>query len=558
MMETPATMSASTSTPLTPATVTVDRILTKQSAERPDAPFAIFPDTTLTYGEVHSRARDMAKGLIQLGVKPGDHIATLMPNCADWIVAYFAGMMAGAVVVGLNARYKRQEVSYALRHSDCRVLLTTDLIADHVDFGVLLHDTLDDLGGQPDRTALNLAGAPELRAVVMMGRTARAPFLTAEELVALGADISEEQVDAARAQRQWTDTSTIIYTSGTTAAPKGCELTHQGLQLSWSTFADTVTLRPDETVWTPMPFYHTGGVGPMTTILACGASLMTQAHFDPDEAVDLIERHRIAHLYSGFPQLSGAVLEHPRFDRERFDFVRSMVNVGPEALQLRLQAALPDGAILLNLFGMTEGGGIVTFSRWDSPQDVRVASSGYPAPGTEVRIADPDTDAVLSQGSPGEIQFRGGGAFKHYYKDTKATAATILPGGWVKTGDRGRQDIDGALTFLGRIKDMLKVGGENVAAAEIEAFVQGQPGVKMVQVIGIPDARLTEVPVAFVERDLGAEISEADIIGACSGQLAKWKIPRHVVFVTDWPMSATKVQKFRLKERLPPELRRAL
>jgi len=535
-------------------TKTVDILLTEQAARQPDATFAIFPGEILTYGEVNSRARAMAKGLIKLGVKPGDHIATLMPNCADWVVAYFAGLMAGAVVVALNARYKRHELGYALNHSDCRVLLTTDLIADHVDFTPLLRDTLEGLDNQTDATSLRLAAAPSLKAMVLMGKARLQPFLSSDQLVALGAEVTEDEVDSARAQRHVTDTSTIIYTSGTTSTPKGCELTHQGLQASWSTFAKTVGLRPDETVWMPMPFYHTGGVGPMTTILATGASLMTQPHYQAEQAVELIERHRIAHLYSGFPQLSITVIEHPRFNKDSFDFVRSMLNVGPEALQRRIQAALPDHAVLLNLFGMTEGAGIVTFARWDAPLDVRAVSSGYPPENTQVRICDPETNIEAPRGAPGEIQFRGGGAFKAYYKDPEATSATILPGGWVKTGDRGRMDADGALTFLGRIKDMLKVGGENVAAAEIEAFIQGLPGVKMVQIIGIPHKRLTEVPVAFVERDPGSEITETEVIEACKGQLANWKVPRHVIFVTDWPMSTTKVQKFRLKEYLPADL----
>jgi fatty-acyl-CoA synthase len=533
---------------------TLDDLLTEQAARRGAATFGIFPDGILTYGEVHSRARALAKGLIRLGVRPGDHIATLMPNCADWVIAYFGGLMAGAVVVALNARYKRQELGHALKHSDCRVLLTTDLIADHVDFVPLIRASVEGLSDQIDPTDLRIETMPALTAMVLMGKGRQSPFLSTDELIGLGAKVSDAQVDAARGQREIEDVSTIIYTSGTTSQPKGCELTHLGLQASWSTFANTVSLRADETVWMPMPFYHTGGVGPMTTILATGASFMTQPHFQPEQAVELIEKHRIAHLYSGFPPLSITVIEHPRFNKESFSFVRSMLNVGPEALQRRLQAALPDHAVLLNLFGMTEGSGIVTFARWDAPLDVRAVSSGYPPENTQVRICDPETNIEAPPGASGEIQFRGGGAFKAYYKDPEATAATILPGGWVKTGDRGQLDPDGALTFLGRIKDMLKVGGENVAAAEIEAFIQGLPGVKIVQIIGIPHKRLSEVPVAFVERDPGSEITEADVINACKGQLANWKVPRHVIFVTDWPMGTTKVQKFRLKDYLPADL----
>ena len=169
---------------------------------------------------------------------------------------------------------------------------------------------------------------------------------------------------------------------------------------------------------------------------------------------------------------------------------------------------------------------------------------------SQVRIIDPESGQPCPDGTPGELQFRGGGAFKSYYADPEATAATILADGWVRTGDRGRIDENGFLVFLGRIKDMLKVGGENVAAAEIEAFIQGLPGVQLVQVIGMADDRMGEVPVAFIEPSGGAELSAQGIIEACDGQLARWKIPRRVEFVSEWPMSATKVQKFRLAELL--------
>lgn len=531
---------------------TIHALLARQAHERHDSPHAHFPDRSFTYAELHAQAMRWARAFHVAGIRAGDHVATLMPNCADWLPVYYGALSAGAVVVALNARYKRQELSYTLDHSRSRILVTTNDFAEHVDYEPLLRDVLPGFEGQPPFD-LRLDPAPELRAIVMCGAGAAGAFPGADAFLQRGENADTAHVEAEAASRQLDDTAAIIYTSGTTSNPKGCELSHRALQSCWSTFSLVADLRADESVWLPMPFFHTGGIGPMTTILERGAALVSQPHFDADVLLGQIERHRVNHLYSGFPQLSFPVLEHPRFDRERFTHVRTMLNVGPVAMQIRAQQMLPDGAILLNLFGMTEGSGIITFTPIDAPLEIRAKSSGLPPPHTDVRIVDPDTLAPCPDGTAGEIQFRGPGAFTRYYRDPDATAATIIDGGWVRTGDRGTIGPDGDLIFLGRIKDMLKVGGENVGAVEIEAFLQTIPGIQLAQVVGMADAQMGEVPVGFVELRADARIGEEDIIAACQGQLARWKIPRRILFVTEWPMSATKVQKFRLKALLPSE-----
>jgi len=528
---------------------TIPAILARQAAERPDALHAIFPHRTLTFGELDRQARLWARAFAAQGLEPGDHVATLMPNCPEWLPVYYGALHFGAVPVVLNARYKRQELAYTLAHSRSKLLVTTTSIEDHVDFVALLRDVLTGIAGQ-DAAQLQIDATPDLRAVVLCEGDGADGFLGEAAFLDRGKEVSEKNALAGGRDARIDDTSAIIYTSGTTSSPKGCELTHASVQNSWSTFSRIVDLAAGETVWMPMPFFHTGGIGPMTAMLDRGAAFITQAHYEPEPIVELIERHETEHLYPGFPQLSFGVIEHPKFDRERFKHVRSLLNVGPPAMQKKIQDLLPDGAVLLNLFGMTEGSGIVTFTPFDAPFPVRAETSGLPPPHTQVRIIDPETGQPCPDGTPGELQFRGGGAFKSYYADPEATAATILADGWVRTGDRGRIDENGFLVFLGRIKDMLKVGGENVAAAEIEAFIQGLPGVQLVQVIGMADDRMGEVPVAFIEPSGGAVLSEQGIIEACDGQLARWKIPRRVEFVSEWPMSATKVQKFRLAELL--------
>lgn len=539
---------------------TIATLLVERAALSPDALYAIFPDRAFTFAQLHEEATRLAKGLIAFGIKPGDHVATLMPNVAEWVVAYFGCLYAGARVVALNARYKTHELAFTVPNSDARLLITTDAIADHVDFASVLRGALPSLAEQADPLALDLAEAPLLRSIVLWGESREAGFLPIEAITGRAGEVTDDAVEQARATALPDDTAALIYTSGTTSLPKGCELTHRGIQASWYVFAQVVGLKETDRIWMPMPFYHTGGIGPMTAVLKRGAAFMTQPHYQPEGVIRLIEQYRINHLYPGFPQLSLNVVDDPRFTHERFSYVRSLLNVGPEAMQVHIQSRLPPDAVLLNLFGMTEGSGIITFTPFDAPFDVRAVSSGIAPEGVEVRVVDPDTGEALPADAIGEIQFRGPNAFKSYYNDPAATRATILPGGWVRTGDRGRLDANGYLTFSGRLKDMIKVGGENVAAAEVEAYIQKMPGVKLVQVIGVPDVRMGEVPYAFVERSVDAQgdaLSEDAVIAFCQGALAKWKVPRGVSFLSDWPMSATKIQKFKLPAYLPEAWRAA-
>lgn len=527
-------------------------VLLREAAERYGAaPYAIFPDATFSFQSLYAAARTHAKAYIGLGIRPGDHVATLIPNCADWLPAYYGALLAGATVVVLNARYKRHELANILGRCRARILVTTDRYSEHADFAALLEDILPGLAAQTDPTRLACEAAPDLKAVILCGSARRAGFLTTDDFLSRGEGTALSAVDEATAAGSPDDLAAIIYTSGTSSGPKGCLLSHGSIQNSWATFAEVARLEAGEGVWVPMPFFHTGGIGPITMTLASGAFFVTQPHYEPDGILDMIERHRVNHLYAGFPQLALPVVEHERFDRKRFSFVRSLLNVSPPATQSRIQNRLPEGAMLLNLFGMTEGSGIVTFTPSEAPLAVRLDTAGLPPPHTDVRIVEPETGRPCAEEEAGEIQFRGGGAFKGYHGDPEATAATILPGGWVRTGDRGAVDAQGYLRYLGRLKDMLKVGGENVAAAEIEAFLQRLPQVRLAQVIGIPDKRLGQVPIAFAETVRALAISEAEIIAFCDGQLSKWKVPRQIHFVTDWPMSATKVRKAALYDLLP-------
>ena len=254
------------------------------------------------------------------------------------------------------------------------------------------------------------------------------------------------------------------------------------------------------------------------------------------------------HLFPAFPAFTLGILRAPADRPERLAKVQTGLNVAPPATEELIQSMLPDHAVLLNDFGMTEAAGIVTFTPVTDSAHDRCRTNGKPFAGLEVRIAAEDGRTEVEPGTAGEIQFRGVNALRGYLNDPDATAATIVEGGWVRTGDQGRMTEEGRLIYVARIKEILKVGGENVAPAEVEAWLSTHPAVAVAQIVGKPDDKYGEVPVAFIELLPGASATEEELIGHCRGQLANFKLPREVRFVTEWPMSATKIQKFRLRE----------
>ncbi|HVW67965.1 MAG TPA: class I adenylate-forming enzyme family protein, partial [Steroidobacteraceae bacterium] len=493
----------------------------------------------------------IARGLFAKGIRRGDRVGVLMPNCIEFFVTHFAIQLLGAITVTVNARYKSFELAHAIRKSDIRLLFTTDRIDQHVNFCDLLHEALPELAAAASATRLRLEQAPRLEGLVLCGKTRRSPFMSLDSLNVEGKQVAPDEHLRSMAGVTVDDVAVVLFTSGTTAAPKACQLTHGGLYQTWAyTYPDAVKLRAGEKVWVPMPCFHVGGVGLSVSALCRGATFVTSIHHEGAAALRLILEHGVEHLYPGFYTLMLPVMRAEGYDRALLGAARSMVCVAPFETHLMMKEQLPAGVLILQLFGMSEAGGYVTFTFPERSESHRLKTNGTPIEGVEIRIVDPETCAVLPTGRQGEIQFRGPNSFHSYYEDEKATRATILAGGWIRTGDCGRIDAEGSAYFLGRIKDMLKVGGENVAAAEIEAFLGRHPAVKLTQVVGKPDERYGEVAVAFVELLPGTQATAEELIAFCKGRLASFKVPREVRFVTEWPMSSTKIQKFKLRELL--------
>ena len=370
----------------------------------------------------------------------------------------------------------------------------------------------------------------------------------------LAEDVDPAEIDTRHADTVITDTALMFYTSGTTAMPKGCPLNHIVLQHAGVVGgADRLRLTEGDVVWSPLPMFHSAFTQPLTGTLHFGGTFVSMTHFNPEEALGLITREKVTVAFPAFPTITLQLLNHPRYTPDTFKGVRTMLNVGSPEELTAMQALMPH-TIQVTAFGMSECGGSIAMCTPDEPVALRSQCSGKALPGIEIEVRDPETGETLSAGERGEIVARGRSVFSGYYNDPAKTEAAFWEGGWFRTGDLGALDAEGRVTFLGRLKDMLKVGGENVAAIEIEGYLALHTAVKLAQVVGVPDEKYGEVPVVFIELAPGATTTEAELIDFCRDEIANFKIPRHVRFVEDWPMGATKILKYELRERISTEL----
>ena len=513
----------------------------------PTQELLVFPDKRSTYGALVEAAYARARSLAGLGVGPGDHVGILMANCQEFIELLFGCAFLGAVAVPVNARNKAAELGYVVENADLKVLVTSDLISEYADFGALLTDALPGLA-EAGTGPLALPGAPRLRAVVMLGEQRCPGMLTEDAFTDAGAAVSQAQVDALRVRVQLSDPAIMMYTSGTTSNPKGCPLSHglltrNGINMN----RERYFLSASDRFWAPLPMFHMAAILPLLACLDAGATMLSMLHVEPGAALDMLEHERVTVAFPSFPTVTNDLISHPTFRSRDLSALRRINNVAPVEMLRQFQAAFPQ-AVQTGAYGMTEAGGVVSFNHPDETLETRLHTCGRPFPGIDIKIVDLDNGEELPPGAIGECLLRGYAVFDGYYKAPEKNAESFTDG-WFRTGDLCAVDENGAVTFHGRAKDMLKVGGENVAALEIESVLASHPAVAMAQVIGVPDARLLEVACAFVELAEGADASETDLIMFCRDQLASFKVPRYVRFVREWPMSATKIQKYRLREQ---------
>jgi fatty-acyl-CoA synthase/long-chain acyl-CoA synthetase len=536
---------------------TIGDLLLTAADRYPDTLALVLPETELTYRELAARALRRARSLQAIGVRPRDHVGILMPTCSEFAEIFFAIVMCGGVAVPINARYKANELAYVIENGDLVAVITTDAIADQVNFVERLNTALPDLRRNADADRLKIGSAPKLRSMVLMGTSRQPGFIAQRDFESRGESIDELSVHKTRLRVRVRDVGMMLYTSGTTANPKGCLITHEAqVRNSIALGRHRYRLTHADKLWSPLPMFHIASVLPMLSIFDVGGTYLTMGYFDPGIALNMLEKYKVTATYPSFVTIMQGLIYHPNFaktDLSRIKLMNSNFAVQPPGVAEPIMQAMP-GALQVGSFGMTETAGTVCTGAWDEPESLRISRLGRPLPGLEVRVIDPQNGQDVHTGLRGEVLVRGYSVFEGYYRDPEKTAQALDAEGWFHTGDIGSLDEQATIMFHGRFKDMLKVGGENVAAAEIEALLGRHAAVKLAQVVGIPDAKYVEVPAAFVELKPGQEASEQELIEFCRQEIASFKVPRVVRFVTEWPMSASKVQKFRLRTALIEEL----
>ena len=438
---------------------TLAGLLAVQAAAGGDRVAISYPGEALSFAELHARARALGRAMLAAGISAGDRVGIFMPNSLEYIGLIFAASLVGAQVVPINARFKRRELSYVIAGSDISILFTSPAISDHVDFPGLLLDSLPGLSDAAAPEALALQAYPALRRVVTAGASHHASMMPLSAFLAAGEATTESDLDVVARRPTHDDVAYILYTSGTAAAPKGCELTHRAVINAWRAYADAIDLRADTPLWAPCPLFHVGGIGPLTAAVLRGATFVSAPHFAAAAALEQVVETGAVHLFPAFPAFTLGILRTPAYRPERLAKVRTLLNVAPPETEELIQSILPNTVVLLNDFGMTEGAGMVTFTPVSDSLRDRCRTNGIPFPGVEVRIVADDGHTVLGPGVAGEIQFRGVNAMRGYVGDPEATAATIIDGGWVRTGDQGQLTDSGRMIYIARIKEILKVGG---------------------------------------------------------------------------------------------------
>jgi fatty-acyl-CoA synthase len=529
-----------------------------RAAERdPDHEAVVFPSGRVTYGELEQRAFAVARSLRAMGVGPRSRVGILMPNCLEFVELLFGVSLLGGVMVPINARFAPRELGYVVENGDLEVVFTSDEVVAHVDYVARLQEALPTLSQLPRGAALDLPEAPDLRAIVLFGDREVPGMMRGSEFVALAEQESEDAVLRCHRQTPVRSVALMMYTSGTTAMPKGCLLSHEALVRTAVVAGRTkFHFTPEDRFWDPLPMFHMSTILPIIGLFDGGATFLSMPHFEATAGLRMLDEEHATISFATFPAITQALLNHPDYHPDRWRGVRIINNVAPPDTLREMQARMPH-TVQISSYGLTECGGVVSFNDPEDTPDERATTSGIPFDGIELEVRDLVTGERAADEAPGEIVVRGYCVFEGYHKDPVRTAEVLDADGWFHTGDIGALTAEGRIRYLGRTKDMLKVGGENVAAIEIESYLGTHPAVSIVAVVGVPDPKYMEVAAAFIELRPGQQLTEEEILEYCRQGLARFKVPRHVRFVEEWPMSATKIQKFRLQEQLTLELAQA-
>src|SRR5579863_6925141 len=536
---------------------TVDGVLKAAVAVAPDRIALVVPFQSIrfTFTELDREVQRAARGLIACGLVPGDRIGIWAPNCVEWILTMFAAARAGLVLVNINPAYRGTELEFALRLVGCRALVFAPRFKTS-DYLAMLQSLIPELpAAAPGR--LMCAAFPELRLLVQLGSEPVGGVLSFDELMTAGQGLDEAVLTGAGEQLDADQVFNIQFTSGTTGTPKGAALTHFNVVNNGFFIGERMRLTADDSICIPVPLYHCFGMvlGVLAAMTHAAASVFPGEGFEPLSVLQTVASERCTVLH-GVPTMFIAELEHPRFAEFDLSSLRTGIMAGspcPIAVMRRVvsEMHMPELTIA---YGMTETSPVSFQSLPDDSLERRVGTVGRVHPYVQVKIIDAE-GRIVPRGTPGELLTRGYSVMRGYWGEPERTREAIDAAGWMHTGDLAVIDAEGYCNIVGRLKDMIIRGGENVYPREIEEFLYRHPQVLDVAVIGVPDEKFGEAVCAVIRPREGASIDAEQIQGFCRGQIADYKVPRYVRFVDAFPLTVTgKVQKFQLRAQMSREL----
>ncbi len=494
-------------------------------------------DVRWTYDELNERVDGLARGLLAAGLEAGDRLGIWAPNCAEWVLVQFATAKAGVILVNVNPAYRTAELEHALRQSGCRMLIAAAAFKTS-DYAAMIDEVRPDL--------------PDLERVVLLDSPGWDELLRAGE--SAGADLLRDRMS----ELDFDDPINIQYTSGTTGLPKGATLSHHNILNNAFSVAETCRYTERDRVCIPVPFYHTFGM--VMGNLGCtthGATMVVPGPaFEAASVLETVAAERCTSLY-GVPTMFIAELNDPGFGDHDLSSLRTGIMAGAPCPVEVMRQVIEDMHMseVTICYGMTETSPVSTQTSVDDPLEKRVGTVGRVGPHVEVKIVDPDSGRTVPRGERGELLTRGYSVMLGYWNDPERTAEAVDAARWMHTGDLATMDEDGYLNIVGRSKDMVVRGGENVYPREVEEFLQGHPDVIEVAVIGVPDARYGEELMAWVKLRAGSSFDEDDLSAFCRGRIAHFKVPRYIKVCEEFPLTVTgKVQKFRMREAAIAEL----
>ncbi len=518
--------------------------LARAAGHWPDQQALLIGGESRTFAELQDDVQQMAADLSRLGLQRGDHFAICMGNTREWCTLFLAAGTLGAVTIPINTRFKADEIAYCLRQADIRMLAIADRFLS-IDFIAMLRSIVPGIDSTlPD------PGFPLLQTVVVAGQNIPHACIALQALTQPGGRPPPTEAV------QPDDTLLIQYTSGTTAYPKGAMLSHASMLRDACEVGRRLDLRPGDRYFSGRPLFHAAGT---TMSLLCsieaGACYLTTPSFDTEQVLDIMERECCTHT-SGNDTMFLMMMSHPSFPGRSFSLRAGWAAATPSVMRQIIERMGITG--LCSAFGMSECAPNAAMACVDDDMETRIHGYAKPLPGVSIRIWSEEMGRDLASGEVGEILVKGWNVMKGYYKMPEHTANTIDSNGWLHTGDLGVCDDEGRLAFVGRLKDSFRVGGENVAPAEVEDVLHRHPAIRQAQIVGVPDSRMVEVPAAYLILQPGAVLTEPEVIAWCGERCANFKVPRYVRFIDSFEhigmTASAKIQKRKLRDYMIHDL----